>query len=48
MEASENTAGTHLTCTDDDCACELEIISPCPHGTTYTCACGYPLEPVSS
>jgi hypothetical protein len=48
MDTSENTAGTRLTCTDDGCACELEIISPCPHGNTYTCACGHPLEAVTS
>jgi hypothetical protein len=48
MDMSENTAGTRLTCTDEDCACELEIVSPCPHGSTYTCACGHPLEPITS
>jgi hypothetical protein len=48
MDASENVTGTHLTCSDADCGCELEVITPCPHGTTYTCACGHPFEPVSS
>ncbi len=46
MNDSKNVAGTRLTCVDADCDCELQINRPCPHGTTYTCACGHPLEPV--
>jgi hypothetical protein len=47
MDESQNVAGTRLTCTNPDCDCELQINRPCPHGTTYTCACGHPLEPAS-
>lgn len=47
MNATKNTAGTVLTCTNDDCSCRLEIKQPCPHGSTYTCACGHPFEPAS-
>ena len=39
MDESRNIAGTRLTCTNADCDCELQINPPCPHGTTYTCAC---------
>ena len=39
-----NEPGTTLTCTDDACGCELTIQKPCPHGDTYTCACGHPLK----
>lgn len=39
-------AGTTLTCTNPDCGCELTIVRPCPHGDTYTCACGHRLESV--
>ncbi len=46
MDESQNVAGTRLTCTDVDCDCELQINTPCPHGTTYTCACGHAFEPV--
>lgn len=45
MEAKDNTTGTQMTCTNSECNCLLEIITPCPHGSTYTCACGHPLEP---
>ena len=45
MDESTNTAGTTLTCTNVDCGCELQIVTPCPHGATYTCACGHSLEP---
>jgi len=38
-------AGTVLTCSNDDCDCLLRVERPCPHGDTYTCACGYSLEP---
>lgn len=48
MESQDNTRGTRMTCTDDDCSCLLEIIDPCPHGATYTCACGHPMEAVSA
>jgi hypothetical protein len=41
---SANERGTILTCTNDDCACRLRIEEPCPHGDTYTCACGHALE----
>jgi metallothionein len=37
-----NEPGTILTCTNDDCECRLRIEVPCPHGDTYTCACGHP------
>jgi metallothionein len=37
-----NETGTILTCTNDGCACRLRIEEPCPHGDTYTCACGHP------
>lgn len=47
MDESKNVSGTRLTCTNADCACELQINTPCPHGSTYTCACGHPFEPVS-
>lgn len=40
---TRNEAGTTLTCTNDGCGCRLRIESPCPHGDTYTCACGHPL-----
>lgn len=46
MDESQNVAGTRLTCTNVDCDCELQINTPCPHGTTYTCACGQAFEPV--
>ena len=46
VDESKNVSGTRLTCTNADCACELQINTPCPHGTTYTCACGHPLEPI--
>jgi len=41
-----NAPGTILTCTNDDCGCRLRIEEPCPHGDTYTCACGHPFEDV--
>ena len=47
MDESKNVAGTRLTCTNADCDCELQINTPCPHGTTYTCACGHAFEPVA-
>jgi hypothetical protein len=40
---TNNQRGVTLTCTNDDCPCELQINVPCPHGDTYTCACGHPL-----
>lgn len=46
MDSTQNVAGTRLTCTNDECDCELTIVKPCPHGDTYTCACGHELEPV--
>ena len=42
-----NEAGTVLTCTNPDCGCLLRIEQPCPHGDTYTCACGHPLTDAS-
>lgn len=42
MNADSNKAGTVLTCANDDCGCRLRIEEPCPHGDTYTCACGHP------
>jgi hypothetical protein len=47
MNHADNAAGTRLTCTNSDCGCELTIVEPCPHGDTYTCACGHPFEPVA-
>ena len=47
MDDSKNVAGTRLTCTNADCECELQINTPCPHGATYTCACGHAFEPVA-
>jgi hypothetical protein len=44
MDAEQNVTGTRMTCTDPDCNCELQINVPCPHGSTYTCACGHPFE----
>jgi hypothetical protein len=41
-------AGTTLTCTNADCGGRLEIQQPCPHGDTYTCACGHPLAAAES
>lgn len=38
--------GTTLTCTNDDCGCRIQVLQPCPHGDTYTCACGHDLAPV--
>ena len=40
----KNESGTILTCTDESCGCRLRIEQPCPHGDTYTCACGHPFE----
>lgn len=41
-------AGTTLSCSDDDCGCRIQVLQPCPHGDTYTCACGHALTPVGS
>lgn len=38
--------GTTLTCTNDDCGCRIQVLQPCPHGDTYTCACGHDLAAV--
>jgi hypothetical protein len=43
MDTQQNVAGTSMTCTNPDCDCELRIVTPCPHGSNYTCACGHPL-----
>jgi hypothetical protein len=40
------TAGSTLTCTNDDCPCRIVVQTPCPHGDDYTCACGHSLVPV--
>lgn len=40
----QNVAGVRMTCTNPDCTCELEIVTPCPHGNAYTCACGHDFE----
>jgi len=42
------TKGTTLTCTNDDCTCELTVVEPCPHGSDYTCGCGHPFTAVTS
>jgi hypothetical protein len=39
-----NTPGTRLTCSNQDCGCELEVVRPCPHGSTYRCACGHDMH----
>jgi hypothetical protein len=36
-----NEPGATLTCENPDCGCRLRIEQPCPHGDTYTCACGH-------
>ncbi len=46
MDESQNVAGTRLTCTNADC--ELQINTPRPQGSTYTCACGHAFEPSGS
>ncbi len=38
-------AGTTLTCSDNDCGCRIKVLQPCPHGESYTCACGHALTP---
>ncbi len=47
MDEAKNVPGTRLTCTNADCDCELQINTPCPHGSSYTCACGHAFEPVA-
>ena len=41
---AKNEAGTVLTCSNPDCGCELQINTPCPHGDTYSCACGHEMR----
>ncbi len=41
---TETNAGTTLTCSNEDCNCLLRVERPCPHGDTYTCACGHPMQ----
>jgi hypothetical protein len=48
MNPDMNVTGTVLSCTNSDCGCRLRIQEPCPHGDTYRCACGHPLEAVGS
>jgi hypothetical protein len=43
-----NQPGTILACTNPDCGCTLRIEAPCPHGDTYTCACGHLLAPLET
>jgi hypothetical protein len=43
---TQSSTGTRLTCTNDDCPCVLEIVTPCPHGDTYTCGCGHQLRAI--
>lgn len=44
MDDSQNIAGARLTCSNPECGCALQIVTPCPHGSTYTCACGHPFD----
>ena len=48
MNPDANQVGTVLTCSNHDCGCRLRIESPCPHGDTYTCACGHPFEAIDT
>ena len=41
---AKNERGTILICTNEGCRCRLRIEEPCPHGDTYTCACGHAFE----
>ena len=41
----DNAAGALLTCQNEGCGCVLEIKTPCPHSSTYTCACGHYMTP---
>ncbi len=43
-EHMTNTSGDTLTCSNDECDCLLRVERPCPHGATYTCACGHPMH----
>lgn len=36
-----NETGVTISCTNPECGCRLRIEQPCPHGDTYTCACGH-------
>lgn len=40
----KNEADVVLTCSNEACNCRVRIEVPCPHGDTYTCACGHPFE----
>jgi hypothetical protein len=42
MDESTNQMGAVLSCSNPDCGCRITINVPCPHGNTYTCACGHP------
>lgn len=44
MNSEQNLGGALLTCTNPACDCKLQIVTPCPHGCTYMCACGHPFE----
>jgi len=48
MNPDANQTGTVLTCTNADCDCRLRVEVPCPHGDTYTCACGHQFNAVGS
>ena len=48
IDEQRNIAGTRMTCSDSDCGCELEIIAPCPHGGSYTCACVHEMEAIGA
>ena len=48
MTPDQNVTGIVLTCSNADCGCRLRIEEPCPHGDTYTCACGHPFEPADA
>lgn len=46
ISAEQNQAGTRLTCTNPECECELQIVTPCPHGNDYRCGCGHEFQVV--
>ena len=48
MTPDSNQAGTVLTCTNPVCDSRVRIEEPCPHGDTYTCACGHRFEPADT
>ncbi len=44
MLDEDNVATRCMTCTNPDCTCVLEIVTPCPHCADYICAYGYQME----